>query len=238
VGTLSATGAVSSWSTTTSLPAPAYSLGVVIFNGSLYIAGGAGSGNVPLATVYRAAIQSTGSLGSWKAEASLPFARSYFGFGVSGTYLYAVGGDSGTVTPNDSSLAGSAISDVVYAHIDVRSGDVTTAGWTAGSNKLKKPVGKHTAVVAGGNMLVTGGLYNGASTGSTEETYAGLNADGTTTSFNGATGSNTIASAGGGNVFNHGAVGYLSATGAFHVLVVGGDDVNTPTKKHKGVFYY
>jgi hypothetical protein len=85
---------------------------------------------------------------------------------------------------------------------------------------------------------VTAGLYNGATTGATEETYAGLNADGTTASFNGATGSKTIASAGGGNVFNHAAVGYLSATGVFHVLVVGGDDVNTPTKKHKGVFYY
>jgi hypothetical protein len=43
---------------------------------------------------------------------------------------------------------------------------------------------------------------------------------------------------GGGNFFNHAATGYLDATGAFHVLVVGGDDVNTPTKKHKGVFYY
>ena len=42
----------------------------------------------------------------------------------------------------------------------------------------------------------------------------------------------------GGNLFNHAATGYLDATGAFHVLVVGGDDVNTPTKKHKGVFYY
>jgi len=30
----------------------------------------------------------------------------------------------------------------------------------------------------------------------------------------------------------------LDATGAFHILVAGGDDVNTPTKKHKGVFYY
>ncbi|HEX9394091.1 MAG TPA: hypothetical protein VF923_05545 [Gemmatimonadales bacterium] len=238
VGTLGVTGAVTGWTTATPLPAAAHSLGVVIFNGSLYIAGGAGSGNAPLTTVYRAGIQSDGSLGTWKAEASLPFARSYFGFGINGTYLYAVGGDSGTVTPNDSSLAASAINDVVYAQLDVRSGDVTVAGWTANASKLKKAVGKHTAVVAGGTVLVTAGLYNGATTGATEETYAGLNADGTTASFNGATGSKTIASAGGGNVFNHAAVGYLSATGVFHVLVVGGDDVNTPTKKHKGVFYY
>ena len=39
-------------------------------------------------------------------------------------------------------------------------------------------------------------------------------------------------------MFNHAAVGYLDTTGAFHILVVGGDDVNAPTKKRKGVFYY
>jgi hypothetical protein len=103
---------------------------------------------------------------------------------------------------------------------------------------LKKAVGKHTAVVAGGSALITAGLYTGATTGSTEESYAGLNPDGSTSAFNGATGANTIAAAGGGNPFNHAATGYLDATGAFHVLVVGGDDVNAPTKKHKGVFYY
>ena len=47
-----------------------------------------------------------------------------------------------------------------------------------------------------------------------------------------------VAVTGGGNLFNHAATGYLDAAGAFHVLVVGGDDVNTPTKKRKGVFYY
>jgi hypothetical protein len=93
--------------------------------------------------------------------------------------------------------------------------------------------------VAGGNALITAGLYNGATTGSSEESYAGLNADGSTGAFNGATGVNTIKNAGGGNVFNHAATGYLDATGAFHVLVVGGDDVNAPTiTKHAGVFYY
>ena len=238
VGSVNATGTVTGWSTTTALPAAVHSAGAVIFNGSIYVAGGSGSGNVPVATVYRAAIQSDGSLGMWQTLASLPFARSYFGFGVSGDFLYALGGDSGTVTPNDSSVKGSAISDVVYAQIDVRSGGLTAAGWTANSNKLKKAVDKHTGVVAGGAVLVTAGLYTGATTGSTEESYAGLNPDGSTAAFNGATGSNTISSAGGGNPFNHAATGYLDASGAFHVLVVGGDDANTPTKKHKGVFYY
>jgi len=86
---------------------------------------------------------------------------------VNGTFLYALGGDSGAVTPNDSSLSANAISDVVYAEIDVHTGALTAAGWTANGNKLKKAVSKHTAVIAGGNVLVTAGLYNGASTGST-----------------------------------------------------------------------
>jgi hypothetical protein len=238
MGTLSAGGAVTGWSTTTALPVPLHSPGAVIFNGSVYVAGGSGLGNAPVATVYRAAITSSGALGAWQSLTSLPFARSYFGFGVSGTFLYALGGDSGTVTPNDSALKGSVISDIAYAQIDVHTGNLTAAGWVANANKLKKGVAKHTAVVASGNILITAGLYNGATTGATEETYTALNADGTTGSVNGATGANTISAAGGGNVFNHAAVGYLDATGAFHVLVVGGDDVNTPTKKHKGVFYF
>jgi hypothetical protein len=191
-----------------------------------------------VASVYRAAIQSDGTLGAWQTLTSLPFARSYFGFGVNGTFLYAFGGDSGTVTPNDSTQKPSVIGDVVYAQIDVHSGNLTAAGWTLNATKLTKAATKHTAVVAGGNVLTSGGLYNGASTGSSEESYAGLNADGSVGSFQGATGSHTIASVGGGNFFNHAATGYLDTTGAFHVLVVGGDDVNTPTKKHKGVFYY
>lgn len=237
-GTLSATGAVTSWSTTTALPSPLHSVGAAIFNGNVYVAGGSGSGNAPVATVYRAAIQSNGGLGAWQALTALPFARSYFGFGVNGTFLYAFGGDSAAVSPNDSSVKGSTVSDVVYAQIDVHTGNLT-GGWIANANKLKKAVSKHTAVVAAGNVLITAGLYTGATTGATEETYAALNADGSTSAFNGATGSNTISSAGGGNLFNHAATGYLDGTGAFHVLVVGGDDVNTPTtSKHSGLFYH
>src|SRR2546430_7534023 len=48
-------------------------------------------------------------------------------------------------------------------------------------------------------------------------------------------GVNTITKLGGGNLFNHAATGYLDATGAFHVLVVGGDDANAATTtKHTG----
>jgi hypothetical protein len=106
------------------------------------------------------------------------------------------------------------------------------------SSSLTKAVGKHTAVVAGGNVLVTGGLYNGASTGSSEESYAQLRTDGTVSSFSGATGSHTITSAGGSNLFNHAALSYVDANGVAHVLVLGGDDVNAPGKKRAEVWFY
>ena len=117
--------------------------------------------------------------------------------------------------------------------LDRRAGGVDLA-----ANKLKKAVTKHTAVIAVGDVLITAGLYNGATTGSTDETYAQFNSDGTVASFNGATGPNTISSLGGGNLFNHAALGYTDGNGAFHVLVTGGDDANTPGKKHRCVFFY
>ena len=51
---------------------------------------------MPVASVYRARIGSTGSLGAWQPLVSLPSRRSYFGLGQFGGYLYAFGGDSGT----------------------------------------------------------------------------------------------------------------------------------------------
>jgi hypothetical protein len=206
--------------------------------GQLYIWGGATTGNVPVATVYRTTIDASGNLGTWQSLTPLPFKRAYFGAGAFGQYLYAFGGDSGTVTPNDSSLSASAIDDVIYAQLDLHTRAITAAGWVANLTKLKKAVSKHRTVVAAGNVLVTAGLYNGATSGSTEETFAQINADGSVGSFNGATGANTISAAGGGNVFNQAEIGYVDAGGTFHVLVAGGDDVNTPGTKHKGVFYY
>ena len=235
-GTLSEDGSVSGWVQTTALPVALHSLGAVIFHGDLYVAGGATTGNVPVATVYRSRIAETGELGAWQVQAPLPFARAHFGFGRFGRYLYVLGGDSSATAPNAAS--GKAIANVAYARIDLRTGDLTSAGWTVNPSKLTKAVAKHTAVIAGGNVLVTAGLYNGASTGSSEESYAQLASDGSVGSFNGATGSNTIASLGGGNLFNHSATGYTDGNGTFHVLVAGGDDVNTPGTKHDAVFFY
>jgi hypothetical protein len=239
-GTLDATGNVTGWTAVTALPAALHSLGAVVFLGNIYIAAGSAAGNAPVATIYRASISSAGDLGSWQALASLPTARSYAEFVQFGGYLYAFGGDSGTVTPNDSNFTinTTKLSSVVYAKVDLRSRNLTAAGWASNASSMGKVFSKQTDVVAGGNVLNTGGLYAGASTGSSEESYAQLNGDGSVASFNGATGSHTIASAGGKNLFNHAAIAYIDAAGTAHVMVLGGDDVNAPGKKRAEVWYY
>ncbi|HEX6965256.1 MAG TPA: IPT/TIG domain-containing protein [Gemmatimonadaceae bacterium] len=239
-GTLAADGSVSAWAAAGQLPAAVHSLGAVLFRGDVYLVGGSGANNAPVATVYRARIDSLGALGSWQTEASLPAGRSYDAVAQFGGYLYAFGGDSSAVTPNDSNYTnnGAKLNQIVYAKIDLRTGDLVGQSWTANASGLTKATSKHTAVVAGGNVLVTGGLYNGAATGSSEESYAQFNSDGTVSSFNGATGSHTIASAGGANLFNHAAIGYVDANGVAHVLVLGGDDVNAPGKKRAEVWFY
>jgi hypothetical protein len=238
-GALAADGTVTAWTAVTSLPVALHSSGAAIFHGQLYVGGGATGANVPVGTVYRARIDTSGALGAWQAEAGLPSARAHFGFGAFGGFLYAFGGDSGTTAPNAGSVAASAIADVAFAPIDLRTGALAVPGWTTAVSKLKKAVSRHTAVMAGGNVLITAGLYNGAATGSSEESYAQLGAAGVVGAFNGATGANTIGSlSGGANLFNHAAVGYTDGGGAFHVLVAGGDDVNAPGTKHDGVFFY
>ncbi len=238
-GALTSDGSVSGWTSAGTLPTALHSFGAAVFLGNLYIWGGAGAGNAPVATVHRAEIGSDGSLGAWQSQEALSEGRTYFGAGSFGGYLYVFGGESGAVAPHDAGLTStSRRGDVLFARIDLKSRDITTDGWQVNPSTMIKSVNKHTAVVAGGNVLITAGLYNGAATGSTEESYAQLNADGSTDSFSGATGSNTIQSAGGGNLFNHAAVGYVDGNGEFHVLVIGGDDVNNAGTKRSGAWFY
>lgn len=237
---LATDGTVGTWEPSGDLPAPLHSTDAVVFRGEIYIAGGSTTGNAPVATVYRARIDSLGTLGPWQTMAALPTARSYHGLTQFGGSLYIFGGETASLSPNDASAASSAtrLSEVTYAKLDLRTGAIAPSGWVVNGSSLTKAVGKHTAVVAGGNVLITAGLYNGASTGSSEESYAQIRTDGTVSSFSGATGSHTISSAGGSNLFNHAALSYVDANGVSHVLVLGGDDVNAPGKKRAEVWFY
>lgn len=233
-------GSLGAWSFASALPIPLHSHGAVVFLSTIYVAGGATNDNQPVSAVYRADIDSTGELSAWQNLTSLPSGRSYHGLTVFGNYLHTFGGESAPVLPDDGNytLNGTKLDEVTYMRIDLRTGNLTSSSWSSNSASLTKRISKHTAVIAGGNVLITAGLYNGAGSGSSENSYAQINSDGSTGSFHGATGSITIVSQGGGNLFNHSALSYVDADGVAHVMVLGGDDVNNPGTKRAGVWYY
>jgi hypothetical protein len=170
---------------------------------------------------------------------SLPGPIAYHGLQSFGGYLYVIGGDAGTISPQDGPDAqGQSRSDkVLYARINLRNGELMN-GWSENSGSLGKTRSKHSALVAGGSMFVSAGLYSAAKTGSSENTYAQMNSDGSVGSFGGATGSNTLLSIGAGNLFNHAALSYVDGDGVAHVMILGGDDVNDPGLRSAKVFYY
>jgi len=233
-------GSLGAWSLTSALPIPLHSHGAVVFLSSIYVAGGATNDNEPVSAVYRADIDSTGGLSAWQIMTSLPSGRSYHGLTVFGNYLHTFGGESAPVSPDDGNYTSNdtKLNEVDYMRIDLRTGNLASSSWSSNSASLTKRISKHTAVIAGGNVLITAGLYNGAGSGSSENSYAQINSDGSTESFHGATGSVTIVSQGGGNLFNHSALSYVDADGVAHVMVLGGDDVNNPGTKRAGVWYY
>ncbi len=226
------------WSEVTPLPQPIHSMGVTVFRSWLYVAGGAGPGNVPSDAVYRARIQEDGSLGPWETQPALPSAVAYAPLAQSAGVLYVLGGETGTVAPGDATLSATRTSDISYAALDLRTGEVPSGAWAANPSSLIKNRSSHTAVVAGGWVLVSGGLYNGAATSSTEHSYAAIQVNGTLASFGGATGSQTIAAAGGVPFFHHASLQYVDASLEAHVVVLGGTAVADPGTPIADVYIY
>lgn len=234
-------GTAASWTETTALPEALHSVGVAIFRGAIYVVGGATTDNAPVASVYRSRPDEQGELGTWELLADLPSPRSYHEFQVFGGYLYSGGGESAAVSPdNAETITGTKINELAYMPINLRNGDFVDAAWTVNNNTIGKDRNKHSMLVAGGNLFITSGLYNGVGTptGTSENIVGQINADGSVESFTGATGSNTLNSAGGANLFNQAAISYIDANGVSHIMVIGGDNVLNPGSKRTGVLFY
>ena len=231
-------GTLQGWTTTTSLPQPLHSAGAVIFRSTVYIAGGATTGNTSVSNVYKAEINEDGTLGSWETLPSLPEAVAHHGFVSFGGYLYSVGGETGIADPDaDSHSEPSAA--VYYSRINLRSGEIDN--WTVNPNELQKKRSKHTTLVLGGNMFVSSGIYGGLNPnvqGSSENVYANIKSDGTIESFGGATGSNTLYSECGNNLFNQDGINYIDADGVAHVMIIGGARYGSPDTKIDKVLFY
>ena len=228
------------WIPEIGLPEPLHSMGAVIFRSWIFVLGGATTGDVPVTSVYRCSIEEDGSLGPWEAQAPLAEARAY---GVAVQFagvIYFVGGDEGVTAPGSAATSTSQSSEIYYNALDLRS-RALGASWDTNPSSLIKSVAKHSAVVAGGTILVSGGVYNGDGNSATEHQYASFGLDGTIESFGGATGSQTIAGssgAGGQPFFNHAAIVYVDAGGEAHVVILGGNDVTDPTTPLAENYYY
>lgn len=233
---IGADGAIGAWANTTSLPQPLFSEGAAIFHGRIYVAGGNGSDGAPVKAVYSARLNSDGTLGDWQTLADLPTALAYHQLVSSAGYLYVLGG-SGAASDPTTSAQGASLNSVNYNQINIRNGAlVNTTAWATNSQSMTKGREKFSAVVAGSYVLVSGGLYNAWQQGSSEQSYSQIQSDGSMGSFNGATGTHTIAgSTGGYNFFNHSSAYFVDTSGKPHVLILGGQD--DTGELHSGVWF-
>ena len=235
---LNADGSLGASSAAPDLPQPLHSMGAVLFRSTIYVAGGATTDHAPVTTVYRATIDSLGALGAWEELTAFPSARAHHALTLFGATLYVVGGETAATDPEDGTLSGGSRTDeVLTGRLDLRTGELAS-GWSVSASSLGKTRTKHSALAMGGTLFVTSGLYSAANTGSSENTAAAIQPDGSLASFGGATGSNTLLSVGGVNLFNQAAVTYVDASGVAHVMVLGGDSVNDPGTKSDGVIFY
>jgi hypothetical protein len=227
-------GNIVAWQNGPSLPVATHGGSAAIFRGYLYYAGGADATNAPSAAVYRAPIASDGSLGAWETAAAMPVARAHFSLVNFGPFLYAVGGETGSVSAVQETTSGTETSQAHLSRINLRTGALNP--WTPVSSQAKAR-SKHSTVFAGGALLTTSGVYSGQP-GSSENTYATVNSDGTLGSWNGATGSETIEAETGISVYNQAAVTFIDASGASHVLVLGGANRVSAGQPTAAVLYY
>jgi hypothetical protein len=119
---------------------------------------------------------------------------------------------------------------------------LTGTTWTTNGTGLSKSREKFSAVVAGGGVLASGGLYLGAVNGSTEQEFASINPDGSSlSSFTTVTGSTTITKqVGGYNFYNQSSAYFADTAGNPHVLILGGAEISNTASSgtpHAEVWY-
>lgn len=229
-------GSVEPWQLTTPLPAALRAPSVAIFAGWIYLVGGADMGGMSVRSTWRAPVDSSGTIGVWQPMRDLPLAVSHGALVSFGPFLYSIGGETVTTSPVSASQTGSETSGVYLARVDLRTRDLTAAGWTPATS-MGKSRSKHGAIFAGGSLLVTSGVYAG-NPGSSENTYASINNDGSLGSWNGATGSETIDVELGMSLYNQAVLTFIDDAGHGHVLVLGGADRKIEGKSSAGVVRY
>ncbi len=229
-------GTVGAWQTSTPLPNAVRAASAVVFRGFIYLGGGAEASNMPTRNAWRAAVNADGTIGQWQSMTGLPNAAAFHALTNFGPYLYATGGDVGAVSTTQSTTSGGELSATYLARVNLRTGDLAAGAWSPLSS-MSKARSKHNTVLGGGYLFTTSGVYAG-NPGSSENTYSQINADGTVSSWNGATGTNTISTLLGFDLYNQAAISFVDASGRGHVLVLGGAKRQLPGRASSAVVYY
>jgi len=243
-GTVPAAGsAAGTWTalTATPLPQALFAHGAVIFHGHIYVAGGNDTTGTPVAKVYSAPVNADGTLGAWTTLVDLPDTRAYHQVVTAAGNIYVLGGTNAKVDPIANAQSTGVQSTIFYQAINLKDGTLTGTTWTTNGTGLSKSREKFSAVVAGGGVLASGGLYNGATNGSTEQEFASINTDGSLANFTTVTGSTTITKqVGGYNFYNQSSAYFADTVGKPHVLILGGAEVSNGANNgvaHAEVWY-
>ena len=200
------TGAIGTWTATTSFTTARYDHASVAYNGYLYILGGADLNGNPLNDVQYAPINASGTVGTWTATTSFTTIRQHHTTVVYNGYLYVIGGYSGS----------SFLNDIQYSQID-KAGAITSFN-TLNTLPTETSHGKSytarsgaTSVVYNGYIYVIGGYTaTPAAYYYSSVTYAHINADGTIGLWTSATG------------FTTGRVGHTSVVYNGRIYIIGG----------------
>ena len=167
--TINSTGSIDSWTETTALPSSTRRQTSLAYNGYLYILGGWDAKNANTSTVLYAAINATGSLGSWINTTPLPSSTYYHTTILNNGQIYMIGGrdskDNGTST-------------VLFASVNA---DGSLSSWT-NTTALPNSLWGHSSLTNNGYVYAFSGFAPGSNTSTVSynrlpsmNTYWGLN---------------------------------------------------------------
>ncbi len=150
--TIKANHNLNDWTATSSLPQARYVHAMAALDGYLYVMGGVDSQSDSTKTVYKAAINGDGTLGTWTTTNDLPVLVADVGlYGTSAVStagrVYVIGGHNNS---------GGSL-DKVYIGTPSGSGNLT---WTTASGTLPDRVAEHSAAVSVNRIYLAGGVDN------------------------------------------------------------------------------
>jgi hypothetical protein len=163
-------------------------VGVAYHNGYLYIAGGDNGTSLATtySTVYRAKLNTNGSMGAWTTITSMGSARNQFGFLAVNGFLYTIGGclQRGGFLGVNCNSAGQMLNNYQLAQINNGGSEYLGGGSNKGSFTTARSGAATVAYngyiyLIGGCTSITAVTMNGCTTSTTNTQYAAVGADGT-----------------------------------------------------------